>query len=99
MSNTRKLATYTKEFKQQAVQLAEKNGSVTKTANELGISDKSLYRWIKEHNLDSSEAFRGRGILTAEAQELRQLRLENKRLKETNEILKKATKFFASEST
>jgi transposase-like protein len=43
MSNVKKLATYTKEFKLQAIQLAEKNGSIRVTARELGISDKSLY--------------------------------------------------------
>ena len=97
MSNIRKLATYTKEFKLEAIKLAEKNGSIPQTASELGISDKSLYRWVKEA-AESHEAFRGRGKLTAEAEELRLLRLENKRLKETNEILKKAAKFFANDS-
>ena len=98
MSNVRKLATYTREFKLEAIQLAENKGSIPRTAKELGISDKSLYKWIKEHAADNKEAFRGRGKLTAEAEELRQLRLENKSLKETNEILKKATKFFVSQS-
>ncbi len=98
MSNVKKLATYTREFKLQAIQLAEKNGSVAKTAKELGISDKSLYNWIRELKTDSSEAFRGRGKLASEAERIRQLEREVKRLKETNEILKKATQFFASES-
>lgn len=98
MSNVKKLATYTKEFKLQAIQLAEKNGSVRMTAEELGISDKSLYNWIRELKTDSAEAFRGKGNLTAESEKIRQLEREVKRLRETNEILKKATQFFASES-
>lgn len=98
MSNLRKLATYTREFKVHAIQLSEKNGSIPKTAKELGISDKSLYNWVRELKADSSEAFRGRGKLTAESDKIRQLEREVKRLKETNEILKKAAIFFASES-
>ena len=98
MSNIRKLATYTKEFKLQAVQLAEKKGSIPKTAKELGISDKSLYSWVREQKLDSPDSFRGRGNRTAEAEKIRQLERELRDLKETNEILKKATKFFASQS-
>ena len=97
MSTLRKLATYTKEFKLEAIKLAQKSGSIPKTAKELGISDKSLYKWAREHTIDSSKAFRGKGRLTAEAEELRKLRFENERLKETNDILKKATKFFAQE--
>ena len=98
MSNVRKLATYTKEFKIQAIQLAEKNGSIPKTAKELGISDKTLYKWTKDYYSNASEAFRGKGKLTEEAERIRQLEREVARLKETNDILKKATKFFANES-
>ena len=97
MSNIRKLASYPKEFKLDAVKLAESVGSISKAANELGIPTTSLYRWVKEASA-GSEAFRGRGNRTSDAEELRKLRLENKRLKETNEILKKAAKFFANES-
>jgi transposase len=96
VSTLRKLNTYTKEFKLEAIKLAGKNGSIIQTAKDLGVSDKSLYKWVNEAKEDY--AFRGRGNRTPEAEELRQLRLENKRLKETNEILKKAAKYFASES-
>ena len=98
MSNVNQLATYTKEFKLQAVQLAEKNGSILKTAKKLGISDKSRCKWIKELKADGLDAFRGKGNLTAEYERNRQLEREVKRLKEINDILKKATKFFAGES-
>ena len=86
---------YSKEFKLEAVKLAIKNESVPITAKGLGISDKSLYRWVKEYQQDSSGAFPGKGQLRNDAEEIRKLRLENKRLKETNDILKKAAGYFA----
>ena len=58
-----------------------------------------LGRWVKELQEDESEAFRGNGKLTIEQEELRRLREENRRLKMEREILKKATAFFAKESS
>lgn len=40
---------FTVEFKQEAVRKAETSGSVAQTARELGISEKSLYSWIKQY--------------------------------------------------
>lgn len=51
---------FTVEFKREAVRKAEISGSVAQTARELGISEKSLYSWIKQYaepkNLDLSTA-------------------------------------------
>ena len=55
------------------------------------------FRWIKEHELDDGQAFRGNGKLTVDQLELRRLQEENKRLKMEKEILKKAAAFFAQE--
>ena len=38
-----------------------------------------LARWIKESQREDGEAFRGNGKLTAEGEELRRLREENRR--------------------
>jgi transposase-like protein len=50
----------TVEFKQEAVRNAEMSGNVAQTARELGISEKSLYSWIKQYaepkSLDLSTA-------------------------------------------
>jgi transposase len=54
---------------------------------------------VKEFQDDESEAFRGNGKLTSEGEELRRLREENRRLKMEREVLKKATAFFAKESS
>jgi transposase len=95
MAKTRE---YTKEFKLEAIRLAKESGSVTQTSKDLGIAPQSLYAWISQGNQDKEQAFPGKGRLKPDDEELRKLRLENKKLKEINEILKKATAYFAKES-
>lgn len=91
---------YTKEFKQDAVRLVTEQGyRQTEAARNLGIDRGMLGRWVKELQEDGSDAFRGNGKLTAEGEELRRLREENRRLRMEREILKKATAFFAKESS
>ena len=91
---------YTREFKQDAVRLVTEQGyNQSEAARNLGIDRRMLGRWMKESQEDESEAFRGNGKLTAEGEELRRLREENRRLKMERDILKKATAFFAKESS
>ena len=91
---------YTREFKQDAVRLVTEQGyKHTEAARNLGIDRGMLGRWIKEFQTDEGEAFRGNGQRTAEQEELRRLRAENKRLKLEREVLKKAAAFFAKESS
>jgi len=91
---------YTKEFKQDAVRLVTEQGyKQAEAARNLGIDRRMLGRWIREFQDDESEAFRGNGKLTCEGEELRRLREENRRLKMERDILKKATAFFAKESS
>jgi transposase len=91
---------YTKEFKLDAVRLVSEQGyKVSEAARNLGIDRSMLDRWVKEHGDRPEEAFRGNGKLTAEQEELRRLREENRRLKLEREILKKAAAFFAKESS
>ena len=54
--------TYTKEFKQQAVNLFETSGkSKTQIARDLGISDSALGKWCREFGEQGEEAFPGKG--------------------------------------
>ena len=90
---------YSKEFKRDAISLVIDQGyKKTESAKSLGIHPTLLSRWIKEFELDAGDAFRGRGKLKPEQEELRQLREEVKRLKMEKEILKKAALFFAKET-
>ena len=80
---------YTREFKQDAVRLVTEQGyNPSEAARNLGIDPGMPGRWVKEFQLDESEAFRGNGKLTAEGEELRRLRAENRRLKMERDILK-----------
>jgi transposase len=50
--------TYTKEFKEEAVRLAQTSGkSIAQVARELGISDTSIHQWRKELAAHGKEAF------------------------------------------
>lgn len=91
---------YDKSFKQQAIQLAlSSNQAISKTANELGILESTLYSWVNtaKNKKQPEEASK---VLDVEKlhEELLKLRKDNQRLKETCEILKKATAYFANDS-
>ena len=87
---------YSKEFKQDAIELAETSGkSIVEIEKDLGLSRGLLNRWKKEGREEGQEAFRGNGQMTAEASELRRLQRENEILRQEREILKKAVAIFA----
>lgn len=90
---------YSKEFKLDAISLILEQGySCAEAARSLEINAGMLGRWIKEHDADDGQAFRGNGKLTAEQAEIRKLREEVRQLKLEKDILKKATVFFAKET-
>ena len=68
---------------------------MAKVAHELGISESGLRRWMR---LDDVEAGRREGLTAAEREELVQLRRDKRRLEMENEILKRASAYFAREN-
>lgn len=91
--------TYTQEFKLEAVRMMKATDrSTSEIAMELGIRRNQLYKWKEqlEKTGDVASATKGRPK-KANQSEAAKLRQENKRLKEENEILKKAAVFFAKE--
>jgi transposase len=91
--------TYSKEFKQEAVRLMESTDRpAAEIAQELGIRRNQLYKWKEQMESKGDKAFSGRGRPKKEDQsEVATLRQENERLREENEILKKAAAYFAKE--
>lgn len=89
---------FSKEFKLEAIKLAEELGSASKAARSLGIGVSSLCKWISEFKNDGHNAFPGKGVLKPEDDEIRQLRLKVKRLEMEKSILKKAITFFGDQT-
>lgn len=96
-----KYKTYSKEFKLEAVRLLEQSDkSGAEIARELGIKRNQLYKWQQQLAAKGKDdAFPGHGKQLGEAAELTRLERDNARLKEENEILKKAARYFARESS
>jgi transposase len=94
----RKRREYTKEFKADAVKLVKKGSkSSFRVAQDLDITPSALRNWVRQTEIDAGKGPEG-ALSTAEKEELRRLRRENKQLMMEREILKKATAFFAKES-
>lgn len=82
---------YTAEFREEAVrQVTQRGYSVAEVSSRLGISTKSLYKWIR----DSKQSPKDKD---AQA-EIARLKRELKRVEEERDILKKAAAYFARES-
>lgn len=87
---------YPPQFRAEAVKLVQTSGkSLKEISTDLGVSVESLRNWVKQAEIDEGQRD---GLTTAERDELRRLRRENRILREEREILKKAAAFFAKET-
>ena len=88
---------YTAEFKAEAVkQVVERGYPVREVAMRLGVSPWSLYQWLRAHREADGPAA---AAAQDAAAEIRRLRSELRRVTEERDILKKATAYFAKQST
>ena len=87
---------YSAEFRQQMVELVRAGRSVGDLAKEFEPTAKSIRNWVKE--AAAAQSGGGESLTAAEREELRQLRRENRRLREEREILAKAAAWFAREA-
>ena len=78
--------------------VTEQGNTRVEAARNLGVNGNFLRRWIKEHETDNGQAFRGNGKLTPDRQELKNLRAQANRLQMEKEILIEATVFFSTET-
>ena len=91
---------YTREFREQAVELVTRDGlGITEAARRLSLSPKTLTNWVRRAKSGEPPAARvpRREVTEAEA-ELSRLRRENAELRMERDILKKASAYFARES-
>jgi len=93
---------YSQEEKDQAVrlvfqlrkELGTSQGTVIRVADQLGYGAESVRRWVSQAEIDAGDAA---GMSTADRVKMKTLEQENKELRRANEILKRASAFFAAE--
>jgi transposase len=89
---------YTAEFKEGVVKRVIDGGqSVPAVAKDLGLIEQTLRNWVKAAKAGKLHAAGGKTV-TPEQMELSRVRAENARLRMENEILKKATAYFAKDA-
>lgn len=91
---------FTREFKLEAIRLLEEEKKpAADLARELGIKRNQLYKWKEQADKHGAAVFPGPGKVSKKgaAEEISRLRNELTKVKEENEILKKAAAFFARE--
>lgn len=94
----KKRRSFDTEFKLQVVKMVkEQDLSVSQVCRDLNLGETAVRRWLAQFE---AEQLGQSGIgkpLTAEQQRIRALEAEVRQLREDNDILKKASAFFARE--
>ena len=96
MSQNRR--TFDASFKLKVVQMIREQGlSVGQVCRDMKLGDTAVRRWVAQFD---AEQLGQSGIgkpLTLEQQRIRELEIENRQLRADNDLLKKASAFFARE--
>lgn len=87
---------YPPEFRHELIQLVRAGRTPEELSKQYEPSAQTIRNWLTQ--ADRDEGRRQDGLTTAEREELRSLRRENRRLREEREILKKAAAWFAQET-
>lgn len=90
MSKGKKRKRYNDDFKMTMVDLYHSGSSVKDLSSEYGVSEVTIYKWIKDFT--PVEGADGNELTPKEADAIQK---ENLRLKQEHEILKKAMAIFA----
>lgn len=86
---------FTVEYKKEIIKLITEQGKkVSQVAEDIGVSQTSIKRWIKEYSTHGENAFPGKGKLKPEDDEIRTMKKKLADLEEENAILKKAICIF-----
>ena len=89
-------APYAPEFRQQMIDLVRSGRNPESLSREFEPTAQTIHNWVRQADLD--EGRRDDGATSAEREELRRLRRDNKRLRQEREILAKAAAWFARET-
>ena len=73
-------------------ELGTDHGTVKRVAEQLGIGTESLRAWVRQAEIDGGAK---PGLSSEDAGKMKRLEQENRELKRANEILRKASAYFA----
>jgi transposase-like protein len=71
---------------------APRRGAIESVASKIGCAPQTLHEWIKKTEVNSGKR---PGVPTETAERLKALERENRELRQANEILRKASAYFA----
>ena len=91
---------YSPEFRERAVRLLQENqgehnsqwAAMTAIAVKVGCTAETLRKWVRRAEIDQGKR---EGLSSTERAQLKELQRENRELRQANEILRKASAFFA----
>jgi transposase-like protein len=87
---------FPQEFKRDVVAVARSSGlTQAQVAHDLGISENTVQRWVKQANIDDGQV---EGATSVEQAELVALRRRAGVLEQEVEILRRATAYFAKDA-
>lgn len=95
MAEKQKRRRFSKEFKAEAVKVAQESGkSIAQVAKDIDVCESSLHLWLNQAKVDRGEGRPGE-LTTTEREELRSLRKEVRELRMERDFLKKTAAYFA----
>jgi transposase len=100
MTKQTRRSRFSPEVRERAVRLVQDRGpeygsqwaAIRSIAEKIGCSHQTLRSWVQQAERDTGQR---PGLSTADRQRLRELERENLELRRANEILRKASAFFA----
>jgi transposase len=66
--------------------------AIVSIATKIGCTAETLRRWVRQHEIDTGQR---PGVSTQDQQRIKDLERENRELRQANEILRKASAYFA----
>ena len=91
---------YSPEYRERAVRMLQEQqdqhssqwAAIVAIASKLGCTPETLRKWVRQTEIDRDERA---GLSSSERERLKELERENRELRQANEILRKASAFFA----
>jgi transposase len=75
-------------------ELGTEHGTVQRVADQIGCGVESLRTWVKQADIDDGVQ---PGVTSVQERRIRELEQENRELRRANDLLKRASSFFAAE--